>query len=361
MNCQDHLYRNPRNRAPLVPQAMRRRPRRGGARPICSPARGAAAVDPLAAEDAALRAQGQARHLPLHGRRARATWSCSTTSRSSPSSTARCRPPSCSRATAPRSSIRTRSCSARSSSSASTARAAPSCPSCCRTLARSSTTSRSSSRWRPTRSITRPARLLMNTGSQQFGRPSMGAWIALRPRQRDRRTCPASSSSAPATKGPSGGNSLLGQRLPADRLPGRAVPQRRRPGAVPVEPARRRRRAAARLARRRQAAQPTCASTTSGDPEIATRINSYEMAFRMQAERAGADGHRQGAEGHARDVRRRAGQAVVRQQLPARPPAGRARRAVRRSSSTRPGTSTATSCKDLTEELPRHRPAPARR
>ena len=27
-----------------------------------------------------------------------------------------------------------------------------------------------------------------------------------------------------------------------------------------------------------------------GDPEIATRINSFEMAFRMQVERAGADG-----------------------------------------------------------------------
>ena len=55
------------------------------------------------------------------------------------------------------------------------------------------------------------------------------AWAA------SRRTCPASSSSAPASKGPSGGNSQLGQRLPADGLPGRAVPQRRRPGAVPLE------------------------------------------------------------------------------------------------------------------------------
>ena len=67
----------------------------------------------------------------------------------------------------------------------------------------------------------------------------------------------------------------------------------------------------------------------TGDPEIATRINSFEMAFRMQDQRAGADGHFQGAEADAGDVRRRAGQTVVRQQLPAGAPAGGTRRAFR--------------------------------
>ena len=42
---------------------------------------------------------------------------------------------------------------------------------------RSSTTSRSSSRCRPTPSTTRPAQIFMNTGAQQFGRPSIGSWM----------------------------------------------------------------------------------------------------------------------------------------------------------------------------------------
>ena len=114
---------------------------------------------PARAQGAALRRQGQAGHLPVHGRRRRATSSCSTTS----PQLAQVRrhaaaAPSCSRATAPRSSTRTRSCSARSSSSPSTASPAPSCRSCCRTWPRSSTTSPSSSRWSPTPSTTPRAR-----------------------------------------------------------------------------------------------------------------------------------------------------------------------------------------------------------
>ena len=46
-------------------------------------------------------------------------------------------------------------------------------------------------------------------------------------------------------------------------------------------------------------------------------------------QRAGADGHLEGAGDDPRAVRRRAGQGVVRQQLPAGAPAGRARRALR--------------------------------
>ena len=47
------------------------------------------------------------------------------------------------------------------------------------------------------------------------------------------------------------------------------------------------------------------------------------------------------------DVRRRAGQVVVRQHLPAGPPAGRAAASASCRSSTRPGTSTAASVSDL--------------
>ena len=119
------------------------------------------------------------------------------------------------------------------------------------------------------------------------------------------------------------------QRLLADGLQRRAVPQRRRTGA--------------RISRTRAASMPPCSATRSmpsnrsnqqrldlvGDPEIATRINSFEMAYRMQSSAPELADLSQGAEGDSRHVRRRAGQAVVRQQLPDGPPAAGARRAVR--------------------------------
>ena len=55
----------------------------------------------------------------------------------------------------------------------------------------------------------------------------------------------------------------------------------------------------------------------------------------------------------SRAVRRRAGQGVVRQQLPARPPAGRARRALRAALSPRLGHHGASFGEDIVEKLPR--------
>ena len=173
-----------------------------------------------------------------------------------------------------------------------------------------------------------PGQILMSTGSQQFGRPSIGAWTTLRPGQRI---------AGPARlrrlqhrqEGPERRQFELGQRLPADRLPGRPVPQQRRsrccilsnPAGVDAELQRDSLDAVQALNRMRL--------DDVGDPEIATRINSFEMAFRMQAERPELMDIAREPQAHPRDVRRRAGQAVVRQQLPAGPPAGRARRPVR--------------------------------
>ena len=118
-----------------------------------------------------------------------------------------------------------------------------------------------------------PGQILMNTGSQQFGRPSFGAWtiyglgsesrdlpgfvvLQLRQERAQRRQL------------------QLGQRLPAHRLQRRAVPRQRRSGALSVQPARRRRRRAARLARRRQEPQPASGSTWSAtrrSPRASTR------------------------------------------------------------------------------------------
>jgi hypothetical protein len=49
-----------------------------------------------------------------------------------------------------------------------------------------------------------PAKLFMNTGSAQSGRPSMGAWVTygIGP---NATTCPGSSSSSPGPRGPAAG------------------------------------------------------------------------------------------------------------------------------------------------------------
>ena len=174
-----------------------------------------------------------------------------------------------------------------------------------------------------------PAQILMNTGSQQFGRPSIGSWIDLRPRQRVagparlrrlqhrqegpqrrqlatgaaafcRRSIRACRSAAAATRccisrNPPGIDRQL-QRDSLDAIRTLNQHAARRRSAIPRSP-------------------PASAR--------------FEMAFRMQASAPELMDLSQRAEGDARHVRRRAGQAVVRQQLPARPPAGRARRALR--------------------------------
>ena len=76
-----------------------------------------------------------------------------------------------------------------------------------------------------------------------------------------------------AAKGPSGGSSNFGQRIFADRVPGRAVPRRRRAGAVSFEPARASTRQMQRdsLDALRRLNEQRLGEV--GDPEIATRIN----------------------------------------------------------------------------------------
>ncbi len=120
----------------------------------------------------------------------------------------------------------------------------------------------------------------------------------------------------------------LGQRLSADRLSGRPVPRHGRSGAVSLQSAGRRSRRAARLARRDRLAQPDAAGKNgrSGNRHADPLVRD---GVPHAGKRAGTDGLRPRAEAHSRNVRRRAGQTVVRQQLPAGPAAGRARRAVR--------------------------------
>jgi hypothetical protein len=125
-----------------------------------------------------------------------------------------------------------------------------------------------------------PGQLLMNTGTQQFGRPSMGAWVTygLGSESRD---LPAFVVFSSGKKGPSGGNSCWGSGF----LPTVYQGVQFRGGAEPVlflsnPPGVSEQKQRESLDAIRKLNQMRLDEV--GDPEIATRINSFEMAFRMQ-------------------------------------------------------------------------------
>ena len=125
-----------------------------------------------------------------------------------------------------------------------------------------------------------PGQLLLNTGSQMFGRPSIGAWLNY--------GLGSESKNLPgfvvltAGRGTSGGTSNWGSGfLPTNfqgvlfRNQGEPVLNLTNPDGVSDELQRRSIAGVAELNRQRLAAV--------GDPEIATRISAYELAFRMQS------------------------------------------------------------------------------
>jgi len=125
-----------------------------------------------------------------------------------------------------------------------------------------------------------PGQILMSTGAQQFGRPSMGAW-ATYGLGSESQNLPGFVVFSTGTKGPSGGNSNWGSGF----LPTKYQGVQFRTAGDPV----------LYLSNPPGVDQPTQESSLQainrlnrlrldkvGDPEIATRINSYEMAMRMQ-------------------------------------------------------------------------------
>src|SRR5437764_12718407 len=126
-----------------------------------------------------------------------------------------------------------------------------------------------------------PAQIFMNTGSQQFGRPSLGAWVTygLGSESSD---LPAFVVFSTGTKGTSGGSSNWGNGfLPSVyqgvsfRNVGDPVMYLSNPKGVDAELQR------DSLDSIRHLNEMHLGEM--GDPEIATRINSFEMAYRMQA------------------------------------------------------------------------------
>ncbi len=126
-----------------------------------------------------------------------------------------------------------------------------------------------------------PGQILMNTGSQQFGRPSMGSWV-LYGLGSESQDLPAFVVFSSGKKGPSGGNACWGSGfLPtvyqgvAFRSSGDPVLYLSNPPGVDAELQRDSLETIGKLNRMRL--------DVVGDPEIATRISSFEMAFRMQS------------------------------------------------------------------------------
>src|SRR5262245_26451361 len=127
-----------------------------------------------------------------------------------------------------------------------------------------------------------PGQLLMSTGSQQFGKPSLGAWT-LYGLGSEAENLPGFVVFSTGKKGPSGGNSNWGSGfLPTVyqgvtfRTSGDPVLYLSNPSGVDDTLQRESLDAVNALNRQHL--------NEVGDPEIATRINSFEMAYRMQAQ-----------------------------------------------------------------------------
>ena len=184
-----------------------------------------------------------------------------------------------------------------------------------------------------------PAELLLYTGSPRQGRPSMGSWVTygLGSENKD---LPGFIVLVSGGVLPSAGKSAWGSGF----LPSVFQGVQCRIGGDPVlyvsdpegmdRDMRRLSLDALRDLNEMQAKE-------LGNPETATRIAQYEMAFRMQTAVPEVMDISKETEADARGLRRPAGRGELRQQLPARPAAGRARACASCSSSTGAGTSTA--------------------
>ncbi|MFO0930152.1 MAG: DUF1501 domain-containing protein [Gemmataceae bacterium] len=125
-----------------------------------------------------------------------------------------------------------------------------------------------------------PAQIFLNTGAQQFGRPSLGAWT-LYGLGSESRDLPGFVVFSTGSKGPSGGNSNWGSGF----LPTVYQGVQFRTGSDPVLYLSNPRGVDRSLQRDTLDGLKTLNQLrldAVGDPEIATRISAFEMAFRMQ-------------------------------------------------------------------------------
>ena len=177
-----------------------------------------------------------------------------------------------------------------------------------------------------------PAHTFMNTGTTISGRPSMGSWVCyglgsecdnlpgfvvltstgpVRPARSRSPRGSGTAASCPA-----------GSRASSFHSKGDPVLYLSNPAGVDARPAARRR-------RRRRRSSTACDDAVVDDPEIATRISQYEMAFRMQASVPELmDLSDEPKHDRSTCTARKGARRLLRRQLPAGPPPGRARRAL---------------------------------
>ena len=174
-----------------------------------------------------------------------------------------------------------------------------------------------------------PGQLLLFSGSMQVGRPTMGAWVLY--------GLGSESQNLPGFVVLSSGvghqrrRIELVERLSAvDLLRARMFRSSGDPILYLSNPPGVTRERAARASRCAARSEPGASWSRPAIVEIASRISSYELAFRMQMAGAGAARFLEGIAGDARDVRREQGaDQAIRDQLPAGAPHGGARRALR--------------------------------
>ena len=202
------------------------------------------------------------------------------------------------------------------------------CRTSCRTWRRWPTTSRIVRSMYTDQFNHAPAQLFVHTGSPRLGRPSMGCVAVLRPRHREPQPAelrrPGLRHGRARTAAPRCGAAASCRRSTRACSCGRRAI---RCCSCPTPTAWTRPAAGSRSTRSRRSTSSS--STTVGDPEIAHAHRAVRDGLPDADQRAGGDGHRQGDEADPRDVRHQARAEGVRQQLPAGPPAGRERRALR--------------------------------
>jgi hypothetical protein len=125
-----------------------------------------------------------------------------------------------------------------------------------------------------------PAKVFLNTGSPQFGRPSMGSWVTYGLGS-ESQSLPGFVVLFSGPRGPRGGAPLWASGFLPTAYQGVPLRNQGEPilnlSSPPGTPAARQRRVIDAV---RDLNEARLADT--GDPEIATRIAAYEMAYRMQ-------------------------------------------------------------------------------
>ena len=171
-----------------------------------------------------------------------------------------------------------------------------------------------------------PAQLLLHTGSPRLGRPSMGAWVTYG-LGTENDNLPGYIVLVSGGKTPSAGKSVWGSGFLPTVYQGVQCRSKGDPVLYVSNPEGMNRDIRKRTIETINQINQEQFNAVK-DPEILSRISQYEMAFRMQVSVPEVMDISQEPEYIHQDVRHRAGQVFLCQQLPACPPPHRKRRAL---------------------------------